>query len=57
MALCVACHITCLTCNGGTSTTCLTCNSTNKRTTLASDNSCPCDAGFYDNGLAMCAPC
>lgn len=55
--LCVACHFSCLTCNGTASNQCLTCSTTNKRISTPSAGSCFCSAGFYENNVPVCATC
>jgi hypothetical protein len=51
---CAACLYSCLTCTT-TNVMCVTCNSTLHRSYL--NSSCPCDAGYFDNGTAMCQLC
>jgi proprotein convertase subtilisin/kexin type 5 len=59
--MCVACHYTCqtATCTGSTSTKCASCNTTKSRSILASNYTCPCASGYYDNNTSseQCAPC
>ena len=49
--LCIACHYSCLSCNP--STTCLSCPATRTQT----GTSCPCDATYFDAGVATCQSC
>lgn len=47
------CDHSCLTCSAGTASTCKTCPGSVSRT--ANLNSCPCNAGYYDDGTnALC---
>jgi hypothetical protein len=48
----LACNYTCTTCVT-LSTTCSTCLSANFRT--LSTSTCPCNAGYFDNGVPICA--
>lgn len=52
---CDYCHYSCKDCDGALSTDCDNCNSTNFRT--ESSNTCPCNTGYVDVGVAMCSPC
>ena len=57
---CYGCDYSCLTCTyTGQFYNCLSCNATNKRSTMTPyppyNNSCPCDSGFHDVGVAMCS--
>lgn len=54
-SICVACHYSCLTCTGVSSSDCSSCSSENNRT--ASGSQCPCSAGYVDVGEASCSPC
>ena len=51
---CLACHATCLTCSGTTSTTCVTCDSAKNRT--LSGSSCVCLSTYVDVG-GVCVLC
>jgi proprotein convertase subtilisin/kexin type 5 len=56
--VCVKCHYSCLTCDGGTASDCTgsACPTGSDRT--FSVDSCPCDPGFYDDGLnTACVAC
>ena len=51
---CPACHSSCATCTGTTHTSCTSCSAASFRSTfVSSNNSCPCDAGYYDSGIVM----
>jgi hypothetical protein len=50
---CTPCMYSCATCSSGTN--CLTCSSSNFRTLTS--NLCPCNAGYFDNGVAACVLC
>ena len=53
---CVLCHYTCLTCQvDGTS--CITCTANTSRTIDNATSACPCDTGFFDNGVVQCSAC
>lgn len=52
--LCSSCQYTCATCSSPS--VCLTCNSAYHRTFDGLSN-CPCDLGYYDNHIALCASC
>lgn len=52
---CTYCDYTCLTCDGSLSTNCKTCLNTTFRS--LSSNSCPCQTGYIDIGVATCYPC
>jgi hypothetical protein len=54
--MCSPCHYSCASC-WGTNTLCLTCNPLHKRYLTTTGNLCPCDDGFYDNGVPLCPPC
>jgi len=43
--ICIACHFSCLKCNGITSIDCQDCDPANKRGPVAA-NTCPCSTGF-----------
>jgi len=47
------------TCNGLSDTHCLTCKSLNNRTFDSTNNKCPCDLYYFDDGTnnATCKPC
>jgi hypothetical protein len=53
---CQKCHYSCSAC-WGSNTFCTSCDSTKQRTLNTTDNTCPCNLGYYDNGAAMCQPC
>ena len=51
--MCQTCDYSCLTCV----TTAKNCTSCNVGVNRVSGSTCPCDVGYFDNGLAACAPC
>ncbi len=56
--LCAACHRSCKTCSGETSSNCLTCETSNNRSFNNQDGTCLCDNGYFDNGsAAACFAC
>lgn len=59
--ICQPCHYSCQTCNGPASNQCLSCpiQATYMRSSVTSgaNMSCPCDAGYFDNGNQLCATC
>lgn len=57
-AACVAlnCSYTCATCNN-TETTCTSCSAANNRVYVSGNNTCPCAAKYFDNGVGLCASC
>lgn len=58
--ICSACHNSCLTCNGPSSSQCLTCpTSSNRATVINASNQCPCLVNFYDNAtnIKVCLNC
>ena len=52
----LTCHVSCKTCKD-TETICTSCESTNQRTLNAGLGQCPCNAKFYDTGIAACQSC
>lgn len=52
--ICLKCHYSCLQCSTF-STACTACNPFDLRSLSA--NKCPCDQGFFDDGLELCKPC
>lgn len=53
--ICYGCDYTCLACTStGQYYNCLNCSKDNFRSTLSSNNTCPCDSGYQDAGLPVC---
>lgn len=52
---CAACSITCGKCTS--TNTCTACGSSTFRTLNTTYNTCPCDAGYYENNVPICATC
>ncbi len=57
--VCYGCDYSCLTCTStGQYYNCLSCNASNHRSTLTPiipyNNTCPCDSGYYNAGVALC---
>jgi proprotein convertase subtilisin/kexin type 5 len=49
---CEACHYSCNSCNGGSSTNCLSCNASMFRQMV--NQQCQCNPGYLDPGSALC---
>lgn len=54
---CGPCHYSCLNCTGPTDIECTFCDSTNFRDYIIGNNTCPCNTGWYDAGIALCSIC
>jgi len=56
--ICLACHYSCQTCTGTSSTDCSACDGgTNFRSLNSATHTCPCQGGYVENNVAKCALC
>jgi len=54
---CAVCNYNCLKCEGALKTNCTACDSLMYRSHNTTDNTCPCNSGYVDVNVALCAPC
>jgi hypothetical protein len=54
---CAICNYTCLQCDGALKTNCTSCDPLMFRTKDTATNTCPCNSGYVDVNVALCARC